>query len=96
LKQHVVIGNFRLSYYKKFKDFYDKLTEELVFSKLEQNLVSNKLVAPLHQKFIFGSVHEVDKFLVESCKAFAPNSSGELMLQWVHFLDSFVYFKRYL
>ena len=35
LKQHVVIGNFRLGFYKKFKDFYNRLVAREIFSKLD-------------------------------------------------------------
>ncbi|NGX63258.1 MAG: hypothetical protein KR126chlam6_00666 [Candidatus Anoxychlamydiales bacterium] len=37
LKNHTTIGNFRLSYYKKFKSFYDKLVDTTIFSKLDPN-----------------------------------------------------------
>lgn len=37
LKNHTTIGNFRLSYYKKFKDFYDQITHKTIFSKLDPN-----------------------------------------------------------
>jgi len=33
LKQYATVGNFRLSFYKKFKKFYDDLTNKIVFSK---------------------------------------------------------------
>ncbi len=36
LKQYAIVGNFRLSFYKKFKKFYDKIADELVFSKLNK------------------------------------------------------------
>jgi len=34
LKQYVVIGNYRLSFYKKFKKFYDKIVDDKIFKKL--------------------------------------------------------------
>jgi len=34
LKKNKVIGNFRLSFYKKHRKFYDNLIDKLVFSKL--------------------------------------------------------------
>ncbi|MBN2479884.1 MAG: CDP-glycerol glycerophosphotransferase family protein [Parachlamydiales bacterium] len=37
LKSHAVIGNFRLSYYLKFKNFYDDLIEKKIFSKFKSN-----------------------------------------------------------
>lgn len=36
LKQFAVVGNFRLSFYMKFKKFYDKITNEIIFSKLNK------------------------------------------------------------
>jgi hypothetical protein len=54
-------------------------------SKLENNLKEGKVVSPLNQKFVFNSVHEVDQFLVSSCKSLVPNQKDELLLQWIHF-----------
>lgn len=40
LKQFVVIGNFRLGFYKKFKNFYDEITDRLIFSKLDKKNIT--------------------------------------------------------
>jgi CDP-glycerol glycerophosphotransferase (TagB/SpsB family) len=37
LKNHTTVGNYRLSYYKNFKNFYDTLIDTEIFSKLDPN-----------------------------------------------------------
>ncbi len=59
-------------------------TKELL-SKIEVNLKASKVVVPIEQKFVFNSVHDVDKFLVASCKALNPTKKDDLALQWIHF-----------
>ena len=56
-----------------------------ILDLLQKNLIAEKVVSPLNQKFVFNSVYEVDQFLVNSCKSLVPNSKDELMLQWIHF-----------
>lgn len=34
LKEYRIIGNYRLGFYKKFKEFYDQIADEKIFSKL--------------------------------------------------------------
>lgn len=37
LKKHITIGNYRLSFYIKYKKFYDDIAQKKIFSKLNKN-----------------------------------------------------------
>jgi hypothetical protein len=66
LKQHLVIGNYRLSFYKKFKSFYDQITNAMVFSRLDKKNKTILYAPTWKDKENSTSFFEIFKYLIKN------------------------------
>lgn len=70
------------------KYFFNKFWVEnnVVFlTKLKKNLDIGSKVFNFEEKYVFDTIYDVDKFLVETCKKLDVTKDDEIVLQWIHF-----------